>query len=73
MGPHARAVAGASVEEAVTPPPSPHKKLTPEQVREIRRIVAAREMSQRACGARFGISQGNVHGIINFRYWKWVK
>ena len=55
------------------PPNSPPRRLTPEIVREIRRVVAANEVSRRALARRYGVSLGNVQDIVNFKYWKWVR
>lgn len=46
------------------------RKLTAEDVREIRRLVSESKMSHSAVGRLFGISRPNVHRIINRQTWK---
>ncbi|MFB7114838.1 hypothetical protein [Streptomyces sp. NPDC056291] len=48
-------------------------ELTELDVREIRRLFAARAASQRALAAQFGVSQGAIHQIVTRKTWKHVE
>ena len=48
-------------------------KLNNDDVREIRRIWAAREMTQAAISRKFGIHPSTVHNILAGRYWSHLK
>lgn len=45
-------------------------KLTPEHVREIRRLYALPEWSQEALGKRFGVSQVQIGNIVRREFWR---
>lgn len=47
-------------------------KVTAEQVREIRRIYAEGEISQKALGERYGLTQSPTSQIIRHETWKHV-
>ncbi|MEH0402860.1 helix-turn-helix domain-containing protein [[Kitasatospora] papulosa] len=47
-------------------------ELTEPDVREIRRIYAARSMSQRALARRYGVSQGTINQVVTRKTWKHV-
>jgi hypothetical protein len=48
---------------------NPNRKLTVEEVREIRRLCAAGQMRQADIGAMFGIRQATVSGIHRRKAW----
>lgn len=47
-------------------------KLTDEKVREIRRLAAAREVTQREIAAQFGVTVTTIEKIVGRRAWKHV-
>lgn len=47
-------------------------KMTAERVVEARLRYAAGEVSQRALAAEYGISEGHLRNIVNYRVWKHV-
>ena len=46
------------------------KKLSEDQVREIRRAWGAGELNQPALGRKFGVSQPAIHNIVLRKTWK---
>jgi hypothetical protein len=44
-------------------------KLSEDNVREIRRLAAETDLTQKAIGEKFGITQGTVWNIINRKTW----
>ena len=52
--------------------PKPHHraKLTPEQVREIRRILADEPVSYATLAGRYGVSEPAISHITNFQTWR---
>jgi hypothetical protein len=47
-------------------PTQPRRKLTPQQVDDIRAEYSTRTISQRALAKKYGIDQGHVSAIVNF-------
>lgn len=47
-------------------------KLTKEQVIEIRRLYALSNVTQKELAVRFGITQGGVHNVVNFKSWNYL-
>ena len=45
-------------------------KLTPNQVREIRRILATEPVSYAALARRFGVSEPTISQIANYQTWR---
>lgn len=52
--------------------PGHYSKLTVDDVREVRRLLAEGQLSQSQIGARFGIAQGTVGAIKLGRSWKGI-
>lgn len=48
------------------------KRLTPEQVREIRRRYATGEESHATIGKDYGLTFASVRNIVNRQTYKWV-
>lgn len=47
-------------------------KLTEDQVREIRKIVASGKLSQNKTAKLFGVDSGLVNGIVHRKHWKHI-
>ena len=52
--------------------PKPHHraKLTPDQVREIRRILAEKPVSYATLAGRYGVSEPAISHIANYQTWR---
>jgi|SRR5882762_360515 len=48
----------------------PNARITWEQVDEIRRLYASKQMSLREIGKMYGYSEGGISGIVYYRSWK---
>lgn len=53
-----------------TPEPQTKPRLTPDQVREIRRLYADCKFTGKELGAMFGVSNDHISGIVTRRIWK---
>lgn len=73
LGNHAKNMRDAAKRGLMPKGPDHHAaKLTPADVREIRRLVE-NGVTQRAAGERFGVSRGAVLGIVRGENWGWLK
>lgn len=70
-GRHTR-MGGTSPERAARGNGLPQAKLTPEKVREMRRLYAAGFGSLSAVGALFGVNGSSAHAVIQGRSWRHV-
>lgn len=50
----------------------PTSYLTENQVRDMRQIYAQGDISQRAIGRQFGISESHAHAILRRKKWAWL-
>jgi hypothetical protein len=48
------------------------QRLTEDDVREIRRAYAARELNQYQLAERYGVSQCEIHNIVSGKHWRHV-
>jgi len=51
---------------------SAHAKLTEDQIRRIRERYKAKEITQKALAAVYGVSLDTIHKVVNRVYWKHV-